>query len=75
MLRGSHTDTESKDVNDIENLWTDDGTKALSIMAKKNSVYTSQAQSITSFKMGDWKSLNDPVNIQTWTPLAKYGEN
>ena len=43
VLRGSHTDTESKDVNDIEDLWTDDGTKALSIMAKKNSVYTSQA--------------------------------
>ena len=21
--------------------------------------------------MGDWKSLNDPVNIQPWTPLAR----
>ena len=20
--------------------------------------------------MGDWKSLNDPVNIHPWTPLA-----
>ena len=48
---------------------------ASSLMVMKSSVYTSQAQSITSFKMGDWKSLNDPVNIQTWTPLAKYGEN
>ena len=30
VSRGSHTDTESKDENDIDNLWTDDGTKALS---------------------------------------------
>ena len=43
VLRGSHTDTESKDEDDIEDLWTDAGTKALSIMVMKNSVYTSQA--------------------------------
>ena len=30
VLRGSHTDTECKDVNDIDDLWTNNGVKALS---------------------------------------------
>ena len=30
VLRGSHADTEWKDVNDIEDLWTNNGVKALS---------------------------------------------
>ena len=43
VLRGSHTNTDSKDEADIEDVWTDAGTKALSIMVMKSSVYTSQA--------------------------------
>ena len=44
-LRGSHADTEIMDETDIEDSWTDAGTKAL-FMVTKNSVYTSQAKSI-----------------------------
>ena len=32
------------DENDIADLWTDNGTTALSIVVMKNSVYTSQAR-------------------------------
>ena len=42
-----------------------------SFMVMKNSVFTSQAKSIKSSSMGDWKSCNDPVNIHPWTPLAR----
>ena len=34
-------------------------------------VMNSQARSIKSSAMGDWKSCNDPVNIHPWTPLAR----
>ena len=47
-------------------------TMAHSIVVTKNSVYTSQALSIASSNVGDWKSINDPVSIHshTRTPLT-----
>ena len=42
-------------------------TMAHSIVVTKNSVYTSQALSIASSTVGDWKSINDPVNIHSHT--------
>ena len=55
------------DIEEFMNMRWDAG----SFMVMKNSVFTSQAKSIKSSSMGDWKSCNGPVSIHPWTPLAR----
>ena len=71
VLRRTYTDIESKDENDIEDLWTDDGAKALSESWRGKTVFTllkPRAPPGYNWMTG---RLNDPENIQTWTPLAR----
>ena len=57
----THTATlrvDNVDFMGTDNFWT----IAPLIVVTKNSVYTSQALSITPSTLGDWKSANDPVD-------------